>query len=410
MGPTGQDIYELAARLYPIARSLTGDGVRRTLALIGEVLPIEVHEVPTGTAAFDWTVPAEWGLREAYVAGPGGERVVDAGTHPLHVVGYSVPVRRRMTLDELRPHLHTLPDHPDWVPYRTSYYAENWGFCLPHRRLEALEAAGAAVEYDVVIDATLAPGHLTRAEAVLAGQSGDEVVVSTHICHPAMANDNASGMAVAALLGAVLAQRRRRLTYRFLFSPGTIGTLAWLSGNPEAVARVAHGLVLSNMGDAGGLTYKCSRRGDAAVDRAASEVLRHRPGATVVDFSPWGYDERQFCSPGLNLAVGSLSRSPHAAYPEYHTSADDLDLISPDHLADSLAACLEIVDVLETDRRLVNRSPMGEPQLGRRGLWGPVGGRTGGRQHELALLWVLNQSDGDHSLLDIAARSGLPYG
>jgi len=400
----GEAMYALATELYPICRSITGAGLRETLRRIQRLVSLELHEVASGTRVLDWTVPKEWNVREAWVADARGERVIDFQRHNLHVLNYSVPVRRRMTLAELRPHLFTLPERPDWIPYRTSYYAENWGFCLAQRVLDALPEG----EYEVCIDATLEPGHLTYGELFLPGATTDEMLFSCHVCHPSLANDNLAGVAVAVWLARQLAALPRRHGMRFLFIPGTIGAIAWLAANDAAVGRIRHGLVLSCLGDAGRSTYKRSRRGDALVDRAAAHVLRHGGDHEVTDFVPYGYDERQYCSPGYDLAVGSLTRTPNGRYAEYHTSADDLGFIHAGALEDSLAKALAIVEVVERDAAFVNLSPKGEPQLGRRGLYGNTGGTTP-PGFEMALLWVLNFSDGHHTLLDIADRGGVPF-
>jgi aminopeptidase-like protein len=399
-------MYEFIRALYPICRSITGEGVRQTLKMIGDRIPLTVYEVPTGTQVLDWVVPREWNIRDAYIADGAGRRIVDFRESNLHVVNYSVPVRARMPLAELRPHLFSLPDHPDWIPYRTSYYVESWGFCLEHRRLTDLTDA----EYEVVIDATLDDGSLSYGECLLPGEADDEILISTHVCHPSMCNDNLSGIAVATALAGRLLGMRRRYTYRFLFIPGTIGSVTWLSRNEARVPRIKHGLVAACLGDGGGFTYKKSRRGDAEIDRAVPLALRDM-GAPfrVVDFSPYGYDERQYCSPGYDLAVGALSRTQHGKFPEYHTSADNLEFVGPAHLAESLSAYLAVMRVLEGNRRYLNRNPKGEPQLGRRGLYRAIGGTSEPRQVELALLWVLNQSDGRHSLIEIAEGSGLAF-
>ncbi|MEV0353177.1 DUF4910 domain-containing protein [Nonomuraea sp. NPDC050680] len=402
----GKEMHQLVERLYPLCRSITGDGVRRTLEIVGEHIALNVHEVPTGTQVLDWNVPKEWNIRDAYVKDPTGAKVVDFAESNLHVVGYSVPVSARMPLAELRGHLHTLPDQPGLIPYRTSYYAEDWGFCLRHERLEGLREG----EYEVVVDSTLADGHLTYAEHVVPGRTSEEVLISCHTCHPSLANDNLAGIAVAVQLARRLAAASPRYTYRFLFAPGTIGSITWLARNRDAVERVRHGLVLACAGDGGALTYKRSRRGDTEIDRAVGHVLRSsgRPHRTL-DFSPYGYDERQYCSPGFDLPVGCLTRSTYAGYPEYHTSGDDPAFVLPESLADTLETCWEVTRVLEGDRRLENLSPYGEPQLGRRGLYGALGGRSDTKQAQMAMLWVLNLSDGTHSLLDIAERAGLPF-
>jgi aminopeptidase-like protein len=403
----GEELYKLVAELYPICRSITGDGVRRTLEIVDrEVGGLEVSEVPTGTRVLDWTVPREWNVRDAWVADAAGRRVVDFQASNLHLLGYSVPVRATMPLAELRQHLFTLPDHPDWVPWRTSYYAERWGFCASQRLVDSLPDG----DYEVCVDTTLADGHLTYGEHLVEGRTDEEVLVSCHVCHPSLANDNLSGIAVATGLARRLAGSRPRYSYRFLFAPGTIGSITWLARNEDRVGRIRHGLVLACVGDPGGFTYKRSRRGDADIDRAVAHVLgRSGRPHRVVDFTPYGYDERQYCSPGFDLPVGCLSRTPYAAYPEYHTSADDLDLVGPAQLQESLEVCREVVQVLEANRRYVNLSPKGEPQLGRRGLYGQIGGRSDAEERQMAMLWVLNLSDGDHSLLDVAERSGLPF-
>ncbi|HEY6784913.1 MAG TPA: DUF4910 domain-containing protein [Gemmatimonadales bacterium] len=400
-------MHALATDLYPLCRSITGEGLRETLRRLQKHVPLEIHEVKSGTQVLDWTVPKEWNIRDAYVADAKGTRVIDFKRSSLHVLNYSTPIRKKMPLAELRPHLFTLPDHPDWVPYRTSYYSEAWGFCAAHRVVEALPDG----EYEVVIDSTLAPGALSYGELVIPGETTDEVLLSCHSCHPSLANDNLSGIAVAVALAKQLAaQSRRRFTYRFLFIPGTIGSITWLAAHEDVVPRIKHGLVLSCVGDAGGFTYKRSRRGDAPIDRAVAHVLRHTGTShTITDFVPYGYDERQYCSPGFNLAVGCFMRTPNGKYPEYHTSADNLTLVKPDALEGSLAAVSTVFAVLEGDGRFRNLSPKGEPQLGKRGLYGATGGAAHLPGFELALLWVLNYSDGSNSLLDIAERAGMPF-
>jgi aminopeptidase-like protein len=392
--------------LYPICRSITGDGVRQTLARLGRDIPLQVHEVPSGTTVLDWTVPREWNIRDAWIKNAAGERVVDFAAHNLHVVSYSVPVRARMRLADLQPHLHSLPEHPDWIPYRTSYYAEEWGFCLTHRQREALTEP----DYDVCIDSELRDGSLSYGECVLPGRIDAEVLVSAHICHPSLANDNLSGVTVAAELARYVASTPRRYTYRFVFAPGTIGAITWLAQHEQQTPAIAHGLVLAGVGGPGGLTYKRSRRGDAAIDRAMAHVLR-QAGAphAIQDFSPYGHDERQYCSPGFNLPVGCLMRAPWGTYPEYHTSADSIEFVSEASLVDSLDACMRAVDVLEGDGLYVNQQPKGEVQLGRRGLYRKMGGGTDGEETQLATLWVLNFSDGHHTLLDIADRANMPF-
>jgi aminopeptidase-like protein len=406
-GAAGREIYAFAEEAFPICRSITGDGVRRTLEILRRIVPLEVREVPTGTRVFDWEVPREWNVRDAWVKDAHGNRLIDFRRHNLHLLSYSVPVGARMSRAELDLHLHSLPERPDAIPYRTSYYQDRWGFCLPHRLREALPEG----DYEVRIDTTLEPGHLTYGELWLPGESDETVLFSAHVCHPSLANDNLSGVGVCAHLARLLRGLELRYSYRFLFVPGTIGAITWLALNEEAARRVRHGLVAANLGDGGRFHYKRSRRGDADVDRAVVRVLADAGEPyEVEDFTPFGYDERQYCSPGFDLAVGSLTRTPWGRYPEYHTSDDDLELIRPEHLGESLRRYLEVVHVLEHDRRYRNLNPSCEPQLGRRGLYRTLGGSDAGRERELALLWVLNLSDGEHSLLDVAERSGASFG
>lgn len=389
--------------LWSLPRSLTGDGLRRTLQVVSEWIPLELVETPSGTEVFDWTLPREWNVREAWIADPSGRRVVDFADSTLHLLHYSVPVRTRLSLAELREHLFIHPEHRDRIPYRTSYYNEAWGFCLSRDALDALPEG----EYEVCIDSTLAAGDITYGEGFLGGESADEVLLSTYACHPALANDNVSGIALVAVLGKYLGRMPLRLSYRFLLGPGTIGPLTWLWRNEERLDRIKHGLVLSCAGDSGGFTYKRSRHGDAEVDRAVGLALGEAGGEhQVLDWIPWGGDERQFGSPGFDLPVGAFSRTPADRFPEYHSSADDLDFVRAEFLGDTFRMVLEVLDVLEDNAAYVNRSPKGEPQLGKRGLYRSTGG---GSSEELALLWVLNQSDGHHDLLEIASRSGLPF-
>jgi aminopeptidase-like protein len=399
----GQELHDFAAELYPICRSITGDGIRRTLELIQEKIPLQLSEVPTGTAVFDWNVPKEWNIRDAYIKDASGRRVVDFLQCNLHVMNYSVPVHATMTLSELKPHLFTLLENPDWIPYRTSYYKETWGFCLSHNQLLALQDG----HYEVCIDSTLESGHLTYGECYLPGRSTSEILISCHACHPSLANDNLSGLTVATFLAGFLSKRDLHYSYRFLFIPGTIGAITWLARNQETAGRIRHGLVLTCVGDAGGFHYKKSRRGNAEIDRVAAYVLqRYSDSSEILEFSPYGYDERQYCSPGFNLPVGCLMRSIWGSFPEYHTSADNLSFIRPMQLAESLYVCTEILDILENNRRYCNQNPYCEPQLGRRGLYRPTGGDVVDAAIS-ARLWVLNLSDGEHSLLDIAERSGI---
>jgi aminopeptidase-like protein len=401
----GDEMHHFAEVLFPLCRSITGNGVRQSLAMIRERIPLEVFEVPTGSAVFDWIVPKEWNIRDAYVKGPDGRTIVDFREHNLHVLNYSAPIQATVPLGTLKQHLFTIPEKPDWIPYRTSYYKENWGFCLAHNQMLALEDGN----YEVCIDSTLEEGHLTYGECYLPGRSTDEVLVSCHTCHPSLANDNLSGLAVGTFLAQLLTGRDLHYSYRILFVPGTIGAITWLSRNREIVERIRHGLVLTCLGDRGSFHYKKSRQGNAEIDRAAAQVLRHQGEANeILEFAPYGYDERQYCSPGFDLPIGCLMRSVWGSFPEYHTSADDLSFIHGPQLAESLHTCVAILDILEENRRYRNLNPYCEPQLGRRGLYRATGGESIEAEVN-ARLWVLNLSDGQHSLLDIAERSGLSF-
>ena len=403
----GEEIYALAAEIYPICRSITGDGVRMTLDHLARNIDLEVHEVPTGTQVFDWTIPREWTIRDAFIKNAAGERIVDFRKCNLHVLNYSRPVQSKLPLDELKRHIFTLPDQPDLIPYRTSYYVENWGFCMEQNRLDALPDG----LYEVLIDASLDDGSLSYGEYLHQGETEEEVLLSAHVCHPSLANDNCSGLALLTCLAERLAPLKTRYSYRFLFAPGTIGAIAWLARNAHRVDRIRHGLVVSCVGDGGGPTYKKSRQGDAFIDRAMTHVLQHTAAApTILDFFPYGYDERQYCSPGFDLPVGLFQRSQFGTFPEYHTSADNLDFVRPEHLASSYRMIAATLDIVENDRTPESTNPRCEPQLGRRGLYSALGGDQDGPAKSMAFLWILNLADGRHSLLDIAERAHLPFG
>ena len=403
----GERLHSLVREWYPIPRSITGDGLREQLRRIAGIVPMDIHEVPSGTPVFDWTIPREWNIRDGYIKDSSGRRLVDFQQHTLHVLGYSVPVRRTMPLAELKEHCFTLPDQPDRIPYRTSYYKENWGFCLTQRQFDALHEP----EYEICIDSTLENGALSYGECFLPGECGEEILISAHACHPSLANDNLSGVAVAALLAELMGTLKHRFSYRFVFAPGTIGAITWLARNEQRAGGIRAGLILACLGDSGAITYKQSRRGDAEIDKAAAFVLAASGAPHTIDsFSPYGYDERQYCSPGFNLPMGCLTRTPPGKYPEYHTSADNPALVRADALADSFVRIVEIIEVLEGNARFRNLNPKCEPQLGRRGLYAAIGGRTDTREAEMALLWTLNLSDGEHALLDIAQKARLPFG
>ena len=399
----GSRILDLMHEAFFYPRSITGQGVRDTLRAVGEMVPdLQLHAVPSGEPAFDWTVPPEWNVVGAYVEDSRGHRIVDFDDHPLHLVSYSVPVERTMTLQELKRHLHSIEEQPDAIPYRTSYYKRDWGFCLPHKTVASLTAD----DYRVVVDTTLEAGVLNYGEAYFPGRVEDEIILTAHVCHPAQANDNLSGTAIAAEVATYLARTETRYSYRLLWIPGGIGSLVWLSRNEGTAHRIRHGMTLACLGDDAPFTYKKTLTGMAPIDLAARVALGDT--AAFSQFAPYGFDERNFTSPGFRLDVGSLTRSPHGSYPEYHSSQDDMSLMSRERLAESARIVLRMMDYLESGTRYMNLSPRGEPQLGKRGLYGSIGGLKSRAETEMAMLWLLSLSDGRYSDIDISQRSGLP--
>jgi len=401
---SGAELFDFISELYPICRSITGNGVRDTLKCISKHISLSITEIPSGTKILDWEVPREWNIRDAYIRNSKNEKIVDFQKLNLHVLNYSIPVRKKTDLQTLKKNLYSIPEKPEWVPYRTSYYAENWGFCLSHNQLLQLVED----EYEVCIDSSLESGHLTYAEAYIPGKTKDEVLISTHICHPSLCNDNLSGIAVNTFVAKHLQNSDPYYSYRFLFIPGTIGAIAWLAQNKENLGSIKYGLVTSLLGLDSVFTYKRSRRGNSAIDRMVEYILEKEDGNNAVnDFIPYGYDERQFCSPGFNLPVGNLTRVPFGEFPEYHTSADNLTFISKKGLEDSCRILQKIIQFIESDRRYQNLFPYGEPHLGKRGLYDAIGGLNECKTLQLALLWILNYSDGMHSISDIAMLSDI---
>ncbi|WP_158966509.1 DUF4910 domain-containing protein [Paraglaciecola sp. L3A3] len=401
----GKKLFALVEELFPICRSITGNGVRQTLMIINKLIDLEVIEVPSGTQVLDWSVPREWNIYDAYVKDIHGNRIVDFHQSNLHVLNYSIPFSGLLSLDELKEHIFTLPEQPNVIPYRTSYYKESWGFCLTQNQLDAMPDG----EYEVCIDASLTKGALTYGELLIPGQSKQEVLISTHICHPSLANDNLSGISVAAFLAKFLSEQSLYYSYRVLFIPGTIGAITWLASHEDQVANIKHGLVLTGLGDSAGLTYKRSRQHNAEIDKVASYVLAQQASHQIFDFSPYGYDERQYCSPGFDLAVGRLSRSPFGTFAEYHTSNDNLSFVDAQQLEKSMKTCINIIDILENNRYYVNTQAKGEPQLSKYGLYSSIGGLQESRESQMAILWILNLADGTKSLLDIAIKSGILF-
>jgi aminopeptidase-like protein len=402
------DIARYFDRLWPLLRSLTGAGVRSTHDILSELLPLERMEIPSGTQVFDWTVPHEWVVREAYLVDPQGRRVLDVRTHNLHLLNYSAPFRGTLSRGELDAHLHSLPDQPDAIPYRTSYYERRWGFCLSHRDRQAL----AEGMYEVVIDTDFIDGSMTLSEAVLPGESADEVLFSTYTCHPSMANNELSGPLVTAFLYKALARRPRRLTYRFVFLPETIGSLAYLHLRGEHLRqRLAAGYVVTCIGLDAPFNYKRSRRVPSLANRAAEYCLSaaSSTAATVHDFTPASFssDERQYCSPGFDLPVGVFSRTRVGEYPQYHTSLDNRALVSFDAMAEAVGVLSGVCDVLDANVMPRNISPFGEPHLAKHGLYPTLGASRDRRAVVDATMWVLNLADGTNDLLAIAERSGV---
>ena len=402
----GDSIYALAKHLWPINRSLSGNGVRETLSLLKKLLPgLMVHEIPSGTKVFDWTIPDEWNVKEAWIEGPDGSRIADFAENNLHLAGYSIPVDTILSLDKLQPHLYSLPDMPEAIPYITSYYSKRWGFCLPHSQRSKLKMGN----YRAYIDATLAPGFLTYGELVIPGETDEEVLLSTNICHPSMANNELSGPCVTTYLGKWLNELpTRRYTYRIIFIPETIGSIAYLSKNLDHLKKnVIAGFNVVCIGDEKSYSYLASRSGNTLSDQVALHVLKHiAPDFKRYDYLDRGSDERQYCAPGVDLPIASIMRSKYLEYPEYHTSLDNLDFITPEGLGGGFNILQKVIEAIESNC-IPKVTVLGEPQLSKHGLYPTLSTRHTRRTVEL-MMNVIAYSDGNHSLLDIAQITGVP--
>lgn len=395
-------------RLWPLNRSLTGNGNRETLKILSEIVDLDISEIPSRTTCFDWVVPPEWNINEAWVKNSKDEKIIDFSKNNLHILGYSIPVHGKYSLDELKEHIYTLPDLPDLIPYLTSYYKERWGICMSHNQFVTLQND----TYEVYIDSNLdSNGSMTIGEAVLKGQSEKEILFSTYICHPSLANNELSGPLVTSFLYEEIKKRKDRYyTYRFLFLPETIGSICYLSKHgDELKQKLAAGYVVTCIGDAGKFTYKKSRKGDSLADRCAELILQQTGEDVIIeDFFPSGSDERQYCSPGFNLPVGSLMRTRYGEYSEYHTSGDNKDFISFEAMEHSVFKYLEIVELLENNFKYINTIPHCEPQLGKRGLYPTLGSQKGRSDFMKSMMWILNLADGENDLIDMSKRSKIP--
>ena len=345
---TGSEMFQLMTKLYPICRSITGNGVRQTLAEIKNHIDLKVNEIPTNKKVFDWTIPKEWNISDAYVLDPKGNKVVDFKKSNLHVVSYSVPISKKMPLEELKQHIHTLPDQPNTIPYLTTYYKDDWGICMTHNEFLKLQAG----EYEVVIDSTLNDGSLTYGEFLIKGKTSEEILISCYICHPSMCNDNLSGVVLATALAKQLSKIQMNYSVRFLFIPETIGAITWLTLNEKNLSKLKHGLVATCLGDPGVSTYKKTKHGKAEIDRTVEFVLKNSGKQyQILDFFHTGSDERQFCSPRFNMPVGSLMRTPYGRFPQYHTSDDNLEFVKAEFLADTYRKYLNTIFVLENNKK-----------------------------------------------------------
>ena len=422
------ELFSLMQELFPICRSITGNGVRKTLKILKKEIDLKIVNVPSGTKVFDWKIPYEWNIKDAYVKNSKGERVIDFKKSNLHILNYSTPIKKTISNKNLKKHLHTLPEKPNSIPYVTSYYKKNWGFCVAHDTLKSFDED----RYFVHIDSTLKPGSLTYGEFFIKGQTKNEILISTYICHPSLCNDNLSGIVVTTILAKLLSKIDTYFSYRFLFIPETIGAITWLSKNQKNLSQIKSGLVVTCVGGNGGFTYKKTRDNDSEIDKISIDVLKHtRKKFETRDFFPYGSDERQYSSPGIDLPIGVLMRTPYYEFKEYHTADDNLNSIKKFALNDSLIMLLKIILQIEKKKPSFNRNqknetsklkseiyqnlnPYCEPQLGRRKLYRNISKsrlvdkKNSENMVELSICWVLNFSDGLHSLKEISQKSNLP--
>lgn len=396
-------------KLFPITRSLTGNGNRETLKILSEIADMQIHEVPSGTKCFDWDIPSEWNIKSAWVKNSAGEKVIDFAKNNLHIMGYSMPYSKKLSLVDLKEHLHSIPEMPNAIPFVASYYKKDWGFCITNNQLQSLEDG----MYEVFIDSEFnSNGNLTYGEAFLKGKSDKEILLSTYICHPSMANDNLSGVLVTAFLYNQLKNNELNYSYRFLFIPETIGSIYYLSKRGAHLKNnLIAGFVITTVGDNGNFTYKRSRQGNALCDRAVELILKQtEENYAIEDFFPDnGSDERQYCSPGFNLPVGSLMRTRYGKYKEYHTSDDNKDFISFEAIEKSVEKHLDVIALIENNCKYENLFPFGEPHLGKRNLYPTMTIQKGHSNFVSAIKWILNYADGEHDLIDIANKSKINF-
>lgn len=399
-------------RLWPLNRSLTGEGNRQTIKILSELVPFNVTEVPAGTSCYDWKVPAEWNVKEAWIKDTKGNIIIDFSNNNLHLMGYSIACHELLSYDNLIKHLYYIQAQPEAIPYRTSYYTKRWGFCLSYNQFLSLNPKE---QYEVFIDSCHnEEGSMTVAEAVIEGESKEEIVFSSYICHPSLANNELSGPLVLCYLYSLIRQKlvKPRYTYCFLLMPETIGSIWYISHHFEHLQKyVKGGMILTCIGDAAPYSLKKSRRGDSLLEAATEYIAKSRyPNTCVIDFFPLGSDERQYCSPGVNLPFCSLMHSVYGTFKEYHTSLDNKSYISFEVIQQSTEDLYDVIRILENDGRYFNQMPMCEPQLGKRGLYPTISAPNARSKVTDAMMWILNYSDGKHTLFDILKKAQLPIG